>query len=126
MAYWDDDLTRSVVSYADEKGVPVICCAGNTGWDIVLWHYTPANISSTISVTTTNKKNRICYWSNSGLNVDLSAPGENVNVTVPNNRYDVWDGTSFASPFVAASFATVKSIHYDYSYDKIEYMLKKI
>lgn len=126
MAYWDEnDLTKSAVSYADEKGVPIVCCAGNAGWDIELCHYSPADINSTISVAAVSKKNRICYWSNSGLNVDLSAPGEEVNVAVPNNRYDVWDGTSFSSPCVVAAIATIKSVCFDYSYDKIENMLKE-
>lgn len=125
-AFWDeDDLTKSSVNYADEKGIPIVCCSGNSGWDIVCWHYSPANINTTISVAATSKKNRICYWSNTGLNVDLSAPGEDINIAFPNNRYDVWDGTSFSSPCVAAAIAVIKSVHYDYSYDKIENMLKE-
>lgn len=57
----------------------------------------PSNLSNSISVVATSK----------------------------NNRYDISDGTSFASPCVAAAIATIKSIHYDYLYTYIESRLKE-
>ena len=126
LGYTDkDDITKSACDLAYERNIPIVAGTGNEGYDIVTTPMAPANLSKSISIVATNKNNRNCYWCSSGLAVDLSAPGEEINVAVANNRYDVWDGTSFASPCVAAVIATIKSIHYDYSYDYIENRLKE-
>lgn len=126
LGYTDvDDITKSACDFAYEKNIPIVASAGNIGFDIVTTPMCPATLSNSICVVATNKNNRTCSWSSNGLDVDLSAPGEEINVAVSNNRYDVWDGTSFASPCVAAAIATIKSIHYDYSYNYIENRLKE-
>lgn len=125
----ENDLTKSAVELADEKDIPIVCAAGNgfgnVGMDIIRMNSCPANLKSAITVGATNVRNRICYWSDSGMTLDLHAPGEDINVAVSNNRYDIWDGTSFSSPYVAAAIALIKTVYYGYSYDKIEELLKQ-
>ena len=41
--------------------------------------------------------------------VDVFAPGHDILSTVPDNQYDVYDGTSMASPMVAGVAALLKS-----------------
>ena len=121
LGYTDEDgITKSACELAEKRKIPIVAGAGNEGYDIVTSPKAPANLYNSISVVATNKNNRICYWSSNGVAIDLSAPGEGINVAVSNNRYDIWDGTSFAAPCVASAIATIKSIHYDYSYDYIE------
>lgn len=121
----ENDLTKSACELADEKDIPVVASSGNEGKNVLLQNSSPAIIESVITVGALSKENRICSWSNSGIAVDFVAPGETINVAVSNNRYDVWDGTSFASPCVAGIIALIKSVNYDYSYDKIESLLKQ-
>lgn len=121
----ENDLTKSAVEFADEKGIPVICAAGNEGYDIEFQNLCPAIFDKTITVSASDKNNRFCRWSNNGLNVDFAAPGETINVAVSNNRYDVWDGTSFAAPLVSAIYATILSIHPDWPIKRVTDTLKK-
>lgn len=126
LGYFDEnDLSKSACELADKNDIPVVCSAGNEGMNIISWNLSPAKTESAITVGAMSKENRICSWSNCGLYVDFVAPGEDINVAVSNNRYDIWDGTSFASPCVAGIIALIKSVKYDYSYDKIEELLKQ-
>ena len=120
LGYFDEsDLSKSACELANENDIPIVCSAGNEGMNIISWNLSPAKTESAITVGATSKANRICSWSNCGLYVDFIAPGEDINVAVSNNRYDIWDGTSFASPCVAGIIALIRSVKYDYSYDKI-------
>ena len=121
IAFADENgLTKSACKLAYEKDIPIVCSSGNEGRNIIAWNYSPAKFETAITVGATSRANRICSWSNNGLYIDFVAPGEDVNVAVPNNKYDVWSGTSFATPCVAGIIALIKTANIDYSYDKIE------
>lgn len=126
LGYPDTDrLTEATVEYAKEKNIPLICAAGNEHDDIEIAEIYPAALENTFAVTAVSKSNRNCLWSNYGYeNIDFSAPGENINLAITNNRYVVWSGTSFSAPCVAAAFATIKSVHNEYSFEEIENRLK--
>lgn len=114
-----NELIKAAIDYADENEIIVVCATGNMPYDTGSSDIVPAMYDQVVAVPATSKNNRNCFWSAWGLDLDVSAPGEDINVAIPNNRYIVWDGTSFACPSVAAAFATIKSVHYEYSYDKI-------
>lgn len=120
----DTDLEETILNYAQSNDIPVICCAGNEGYDITYSLQLPADAKGTIAVSATSKDNRNCFWSNSGLGVDIAAPGEYINVAVPDNKYDIWSGTSFSTPCISGIFALIKSVYTDYSNDKILNLLK--
>ena len=49
-------------------------------------------------------------YSNYGkINVDIFAPGSEIYSTVPNNKYEYFDGTSMASPAVSGIAAIIRS-----------------
>ena len=120
----ETDLENAIIDYAYNNDIPVVCCAGNEGFDVTYTRQKPADIENVITVSATSEDNRNCFWSNSGLLVDISAPGENVNVAVPNNKYDVWSGTSFSTPCVSGIIALIKSVYANYSNDEIMHLLK--
>lgn len=123
--YVGADLIKEAIDYAEENGIIVVCGAGNDSDDVVESSVVPAEYEETVTVTASSKDSRNCGWANYGLYIDVSAPGEDVNVAVPGNRYIVWSGTSFSCPSVAAAFATIKSVHYEYSYDEIRNILNE-
>jgi Subtilase family len=75
----------------------------------------PAAIKGVIAVGAMTKSRSRARFSNTGLHIDLIAPGTNILSTIPRYAshlsqkidYDSWPGTSMASPFVAAAAALV-------------------
>lgn len=98
-------LCDDVIKYAQSKGCLVVAAAGNTGTDV---RYYPASCDGAVSVAGTNAND--AKWAKSTYNnrVDISAPGENIYTTNYDNKYlSGGNGTSYASPIVAAAAALV-------------------
>jgi serine protease len=89
---------QTVIDYAWNKGSIVIAAAGNSNTNAL--HYPAAynNVYCVASVASNNVKSS---FSNYGTWVDISAPGNNINSTLPGNNYGQQSGTSMATPMVA-------------------------
>ena len=120
-------------SYAEERGVLVVHAAGNEAADndnsenypTSLYKGMEKRFSNWIEVGASTrylkyklKKGYIKNWglvadfSNYGQEmVDVFAPGYDILSTIPDNQYDVYDGTSMASPMVAGVAALIKSYY---------------
>ena len=90
-------------------GVLHVAAAGNNGnppgrGDNVIY---PARWDSVIAVAATDESDNRARWSSTGLDVELSAPGVNINSTLPGGSYGGMSGTSMASPHVAGTAALV-------------------
>jgi subtilisin family serine protease len=78
-----------------------------------------------IAVGALDEANRRASFSNTGRHIVLSAPGVNILSTLPmktspargkiDTKYNAWDGTSMATPHVAAAAALVISQHPDWT-----------
>ena len=87
------------------KGRVVIFAAGNDG----IRNGCPANYEEVIAVGAVGKNGRRASFSNYGDWVDVSAPGQSICSTVPNNQYSYLSGTSMACPHVSGVAALIVS-----------------
>lgn len=111
MGTYATPVLYEAAKYAYDRGVIWVCAAGNQVEEVVA----PARYPGTIAVAAINPNkepwNGSCY----GKTVDISAPGEDVYVPVTDelfgNAMIYGDGTSYATPHVAAAAALWKAKH---------------
>ena len=116
-------VLSKAVKYAHDKGVVVVCAAGNDGRGKVSY---PAAYPHAIAVAATQFDESTTFYSNWGKEIDIAAPGGNTRVdqngdgqpdgvlqntivpgNISQNDYLWFMGTSMASPHVAGVAALV-------------------
>ena len=106
------DLEARAVRYAEEHNVAVVAAAGNKSSDISDTPYSPGSLDGVITVSAIDQQMDLAYFSNYGDGiVEFAAPGIDVRTAVAGGGYTYCDGTSIASPHVAAIYALVKAAH---------------
>jgi serine protease len=120
---YPDKLMQEACTYAHKKGVTIVCAAGNSGREGVGY---PAAYKESIAVSAVGPKGDLSFYSSWGKEVAIAAPGGDSQVggaagtilqnTVIRDRngevhddYYGFQGTSMASPHVAAVAALVES-----------------
>ena len=114
------NLVDAAVRYADSKGVLMVHAAGNEGAAAgqqpsfpTPFYLDGGRARNWIEVGASSWKGTdslAASFSNYGREqVDVFAPGEDINSTVPGNRYEKESGTSMASPVVAGVAALLMS-----------------
>jgi len=93
---------QAACNAAEDAGIVVVAAAGNSGnsWaigDRVLY---PARYDSVIAVAATYDSDVRTYFSSTGPDVELAAPGYNILSTAMGGGYVTKNGTSMASPHV--------------------------
>ncbi|MDM8565990.1 S8 family serine peptidase [Candidatus Halobeggiatoa sp. HSG11] len=102
---------NDVIEEAEKAGQLFMAAAGNgdargIGINIDFESYYPPNygLNNVISVCSTDHNDALSVFSNFGQrNVDLCAPGSRILSTIPNRGYDIFDGTSMATPHVTGA-----------------------
>ena len=124
------ETLRSAIERAYSKGVLTVAAAGNSGRSTVEF---PANVPSALGVGALDARKQRAFYSNTGADLDFVAPGGNCDRDddadgiadcvfqqmpdpdfVEQGRYDQFcycglDGTSMATPHVAAAAALLFS-----------------
>ncbi len=128
------------VSYAQTKGVSIVAAAGNSGGGTVLF---PARYPWCIAVGATRFDGQRAYYSNYGYDLDLVAPGGDLNVDQNGDGYAdgvlqqtfavnqpanfgfwFYTGTSMATPHITGVAALVWAANPTYSASQVRNVLQ--
>jgi type VII secretion-associated serine protease mycosin len=111
------------VQYALRKGVVVVASAGNGGEKGDHISY-PAAYPGVIAATAVDRYGTRASFSTRRWYATVSAPGVDVVIADPDDRYYEGWGTSAASAFVSGAVALVKAAHPDLSPAQIKQLLE--
>lgn len=118
---------KGALEFAASKNIPVIAAAGNNNKQIPTY---PCTSPTVICVGAIDNRGQVTEFSNYGGKVDIAAPGEFIVSTYPTEDiesrilrirgYEAKNGTSQASPFVAAVVANLKLLNPDMTLNEIK------
>ncbi|MGG0177658.1 S8 family serine peptidase [Gottfriedia acidiceleris] len=122
---------RSVVKAWVAAGIIPVFAAGNDTNETPVGPGSvsnPANYPEVIAVGSTNIANQISIFSLRGpspyggseIKPDLTAPGQEILSTLPNNEYGLSSGTSMATPHVSGAIAILKQMQPNMSIEKLK------
>jgi subtilisin len=92
---------KDACRYAADRGVFLVAAAGNSGPCTDCVGY-PAAYDTVMAVSSTDSSDGLSDFSSQGPEVEIAAPGSNINSTVPGG-YGEKSGTSMACPHVAGA-----------------------
>ena len=112
------------IKYARKLGAIVVVAAGNSNDDAR--KYSPANIKGVITVAAIDEKLNKAYFSNTNtkLKMPIAAPGVNILSSVPDSKYQAYNGTSMATPIVAGLLGMMKAFQPDLTTEQAYDILK--
>jgi subtilisin family serine protease len=95
---------KEAIQRANEKGILFVAAAGNSASNNDQAPHYPSNydVDNVIAVAAHNASGTLATFSCYGKDtVDVAAPGRNILSTVKDGGYDVYSGTSMATPHVS-------------------------
>jgi hypothetical protein len=113
----NNELTQTALS----MGTIVVSVAGNDAQYAPVY---PGSYNGVLSVAAVNASDEKSSFSNWHETVGIAAPGNNVYSTLLGNTYGILEGTSMASPMVAAAAALVRMRFPSYTNEQIVAHLK--
>src|SRR6266403_1479832 len=95
----NDALIERGISAAVAKGIVMVAAAGNAGAKSPPLY--PAANRSVIAVSATDSQDRLFAASNRGGHIAVSAPGVDIFLPAPDEKYQMTSGTSFSAAYVS-------------------------
>ncbi len=133
----EQEMVINAIRYAEKNDVLLVHAAGNSSSNNDISDHYPAPKYPSMKKPFTNwievgastrfskAKVKKGYLKRDGLaaefsnygakSVDIFAPGHDIYSTVPNNKYDLYNGTSMAAPMVSGVAALLKSYYPQFS-----------
>lgn len=133
---------EAAVNYAHAQGILVVVAAGNfktcanslifctgdnfcqSGEQCIQQVVYPARFDNAFAVSATTNTDELASFSNFGVQIDLSAPGEYIWSTDTAGCYRQLSGTSMAAPFVSGTAALLKSYNGDLTHVDLRALLE--
>jgi Subtilase family len=94
-----DGLIERGIAAAAAKGVVMVAAAGNAGPKSPPLY--PAANGNVIAVGATDAQDKLFVASNRGSHIAVSAPGVDIFLPAPDEKYQMTSGTSFAAAYVS-------------------------
>ena len=113
------------VDNAVANDINVVVASGNKGADLDDVYYSPACIPSAITVSATDKSNKLASYSNYDGTIDIAAIGSDIQSSYLDNKYVSLSGTSMAAPQVTAGLAIIYTAFSNKTALEAEEMLKE-
>ena len=102
----DTDSRKAIIDNLRAAGIATVVSSGNDGYTDSVG--APACISTAVTVGSTTKQDTLAVDSNMSTMVDLLAPGDSINSSVPGGGFAFFSGTSMAAPHVAGAWALLE------------------
>ena len=99
----NDALIERGISAAVAKGIVMVAAAGNAGAKSPPLY--PAANRSVIAVSATDAQDRLFAASNRGGHIAVAAPGVDIFLPAPDEKYQMTSGTSFSAAYVSGLVA---------------------
>ena len=94
-----DALIERAINAVAAKGILLVAASGNAGAKSPPLY--PAANPNVIAVSATDAKDKLFEASNRGSHVALAAPGAEIFLPAPDQKYQITSGTSFAAAYVS-------------------------
>jgi subtilisin family serine protease len=94
-----DALIERGIAAAAAKGVVMVAAAGNAGPKSPPLY--PAANANVIAVSATDAQDRLFAASNRGRHIAISAPGVDIFLPAPDEKYQMASGTSFSAAYIS-------------------------
>ena len=98
-----DALIERGIAAAAAKGIVMVAAAGNAGPKSPPLY--PAANASVIAVSATDSQDRLFAASNRGGHIAVAAPGVDIFLPAPDEKYQMTSGTSFSAAYVSGLVA---------------------
>src|SRR5437588_1230777 len=94
-----DELIERAIAATAAKGIVMVAAAGNAGAKSPPLY--PAANANVIAVSATDAQDKLFAASNRGSCIALAAPGVDIFLPAPDQKYQVTSGTSFSAAYVS-------------------------
>ncbi len=98
-----DALIERGIAAAASKGIVMVAAAGNAGPKSPPLY--PAANTNVIAVSATDAKDKLFAASNRGSHIAIAAPGVDIFLPAPDEKYQMTSGTSFSAAYISGLVA---------------------